>query len=628
MIIRDNVSYNTGYGVMVAQNQGTVSRRNICFNNGVGLLVRGDGRGVVTPTPPEWLPNMFRDMRKIPGLDPMALERFEAGCLKMYVAPRVFLSNNSVFWENLVFDNTWANYSEARNYATNAPSDAFVNNFSDYNYWHALRPDAAFHHADGAYPGGLAGWQKASGRDAHSIELDPRTATNLPAWAADKRALWDIAVRSPLELRVLGLTDSPEGQAAKIRVSRSATFTNVVFRDTSIRAFRFEVDGEPTLGLWTTSPLERRYLRLKLGQARVTVENGRLMKRVQALPNGALDVVVTYVPTYVRGVGAIEEAVASGMTAPMFNRIGEAVPVSATLVNDGAAPLPVAATFTASAGFRAEPARIERTLPAGQSATVPVRLVPEGAPRKGAGQVLMEAQLGAERLVRMVSFGVGESEGTVPRAPGAIKVDGRLDDWGGLITTGMPVGVVVDAAQQVNGATDAWKGPRDLSGNIHAVWTPQMLYAAIVVTDDQIVPARPGGDPWGVDAIEFFVDGRAFDMQWQKEPSEGCYQIGVSPGKGDVPMNAMVYQKTVTGLQAATTLTDKGYIIELGIPLTPRNFPAGEWKAGRPVKLSVLFNDKDDPVAPGRKYTFGWAPSPRGANYNDTSGWQTLILGE
>ena len=87
--------------------------------------------------------------------------------------------------------------------------------------------------------------------------------------------------------------------------------------------------------------------------------------------------------------------------------------------------------------------------------------------------------------------------------------------------------------------------------------------------------------------IELFVDGRAFDMQWQKDPTEGCYQIGVSPGKDDVPMNAMVYQKTLAGLQSATTLTDTGYIIEIGIPLTPRNFPAGEWKAGRPIKLSV-----------------------------------------
>jgi hypothetical protein len=629
MIIRDNVSYNNGYGVMVAQNQGTVIQRNICFNNWIGLLVRGDGRGAITPTPPEWLPNTFRDMRKIPDIDPMAMERFEAGCLKMYVAPRVFLSNNSVFWENVVFDNFGANYFEARNYATNSPADPFVNNFSDHNFWHASGPDQWFHHAGGAYPGGLAGWQQASGRDLHSREVDPRTATNLPAWAQAQRALWDIAARSPLELRVLGLVDSPEGQAAKIRVSRAATLTNVVFRDSSIRAFRFEVDGEPTLGLWTTSPLDRRYVRLKLGQDRVTVENAYLEKAERTPANGTLDLVVTYVPTYLRGVGPkIVEVAAGGLTAPMFNRIGEAVPVTATFVNDGAAPLPVEASFTPSKAYRAAPAQFTGIVAPGATETVVVQVHPVGAPRLGAGRLLMEAQLGAERLVRMVSFGVGESEGLVPPAPGRIAVDGKLEDWGGLVTAGMPAGVVVDTNQFANGKLEAWKGPPDLSGKVYVAWTRQMLYVAVVVTDDQVVPALPGGAPWGVDAIELFVDGRAFDMQWQKEPTEGCYQIGVSPAKGDVPANTMVYQKTLAGLQTGTSLTPSGYIVELGLPLTDRNFPAGDWKAGRPVRFSVLFNDKDDPAAPMRKYTFGWAHSPGGANHNDTSGWQTLILGE
>lgn len=629
MIIRDNTSYNNGYGVMVAQNQGTVVRRNICFNNAQGLTVRGDGRGVVTPTPPDWLSNAFRDMQKIPGVDPLALERFEAGCLKMYVAPRVFLSNNSVFWENVVFNSTWGNYAESRNYATNTPPDAFVSNFSDYNIWHASRPDSGFLHAGGAYPGGLAGWQSVSGRDAHSIDVNPRTATNLPAWAEAKRALWDIDVRSSFDLRVLGLADSPEGQAAKIRVSRSATLTNVVFRDSSIRAFRFEVEGEPTLGLWTTSPLERRYLRLKLGQDRVTLENACLEKSSRELVNGALDLVITYVPTYLRGIGGIVvERPASGMSVPMFNRVGEAVPVTATFVNDGATPMAVKAAFTASADFKAEPGAVERTVAPSASETVIIQARPVGVLRKGAGRILMAAQLGAERLTRVASFGVGEGEGVVPRAPGAIVVDGKLDDWGGVVKTGMPVGVAVDISQLVNGQTNAWGGLRDLSGSVYAAWTARMLYVAMVVTDDRIVPCTPGGTPWGVDAIELFVDGRGFDMQWQKEPTEGCYQIGVSPGKGDVPANTLFHLKTLAGLQSATTLTDTGYIVEVGLPLTDRNFPAGEWKAGRPVKLSVLFNDKDDPAAPMRKYTFGWAHSPGGANYGDTSGWQTLVFGE
>jgi len=67
--------------------------------------------------------------------------------------------------------------------------------------------------------------------------------------------------------------------------------------------------------------------------------------------------------------------------------------------------------------------------------------------------------------------------------------------------------------------------------------------------------------------------------------------------------------------------------MEMGIPLTPANFPASaEWKAGRPIKMSVLINDKDDPKASGRRICLGWGFSPNGANHNDTSGWQTLRL--
>jgi hypothetical protein len=83
----------------------------------------------------------------------------------------------------------------------------------------------------------------------------------------------------------------------------------------------------------------------------------------------------------------------------------------------------------------------------------------------------------------------------------------------------------------------------------------------------------------------------------------------------------------MTGATMMTSVTDKGYIVEMSLPVTPLNFPASEeWKEGRPIKMSVLINDKDDPKASGRKIVLGWAFSPDGANYRDTSGWQTLRL--
>lgn len=629
MITRGNICYNNGYGIMLAQNTGAVVERNFCFNDSYGIYVRGDGKSPITPTPADWVEKTFiSQIRQIPGIDPMVMERMSAGGRKMYTAPPTFLVNNSLFFENMVFDND-VNYSEARNYAAQSPVDSYINNFSDYNIWYSAKPHNGFHHGGGAYPDGLEGWRKASNRDKNSVELKehPRSAKNFPAWAEAKRSLWDVKVRSLRELGQLGLVSSPEGLVAQIRASRSATLEPVAFRDGTIRAFRFEVDGQPVLGLWTTSPYERRYVRLGLGQERITLENGYLMKTEKRLVNEAIDLVISYVPTYLRGVGAtVQELPSNRMTVQIFNRGGEPVPVTATFVNSGTASAPAKATFTPGSGFKAEPAEVSFRLPPGQAQTVIVNLIPQGEPKRGPSQVLMDACVAGERLVRLASFVVGESEGKIPSAQGEIKIDGKLEDWGALITKGLPVGVVVDAAQFAGGKKDEWKGPKDLSGKVFAVWTQEMLYVAICVEDDSIVPALPGGEPWNVDSIELFVDGRAFDMQWQKEPAGGCYQICVSPGKGDAPVNAMVYLKTLEGLQAATSLAGSGYIVEIGIPLTDRNFPAGAWKEGRPVKLSVLFNDKDDPSAGSRKYTFGWAHSPGGANVNDTTGWQTLTL--
>jgi hypothetical protein len=631
MIIRDNVSYNNANGIMVAETPGAVVRRNICFNNEVGLAIRGDGRRPGAGAgAAKWFPDELRRMQAVPGIAPLALDRWATGFFKYWIASQRFMSNNSVIWENLVFDSQLANYREHRNYAQPSAMDPVINNFSDFNLWYAREPTAAFHSHAGAYEGGLAGWQKASGRDLHSLDMDPRAAgTNLPAWAEAKRALWDIRLRPMGEVRSLqlGLVPSPMSCVAQARISRSATVTNLVFKDTAIRGFMFEVDGQRTLGLWTTHPMERRYLRLNLGQDQVTVENGFLGQAGRPLTKGALDLVVTYVPTYLRGVGAtITEAPASGLTAPMFNQPGAAVPVTVLLVNDGATKAKVTADLTVSPGFRVEPATVSRTLASGASHTATVTLTPQGPPRKGVGQVRMEVAMGQNRLVRLVPFGVGESAGVVPAMPGAVTIDGTLNDWGNLVKTGVPVGMVVDATQFANGNSNAWQGASDLSAKIYAAWTPQALYVAVDVTDDQVVTARPGASPWGSDAIELFVDGRSFDMQWQSDPTEGSYQIGVSPAKGAVPSNTQIFQKSMPDIETATALTDKGYVVEFRIPLTARNFPAGGWTAGRPLKMSVLLNDKDDPEAEGRKQCFGWAFSKEGANYRDTSGWQTLTL--
>jgi hypothetical protein len=629
MILRGNVSYNNGGGILIAQNGGTLVKRNIVFNNGSGLYVRGDGRPKEKRYPDmSTFQNTCKVMRAVPGADPKAIDRWEAGYLRHIIAPRSLVAVSSVFWENLVFDNE-ENYTERRVYGKMSPTDPEINNYSDFNIWYSKEPLKMFLNGEGYYEGGLDGWRKASGRDENSIVLNPREpGAKLPDWVEEKRGLWDIRLLSFDEIRKLklGLVDSPMGCAASMRISLSPYCRQITLKDSSIKAYVFEVDGEKTLGLWSTSPGERRYVRLKLGQDRIIVENGYLQKQELSLSGQYVDVTVTFVPTYLRGVGEpIIEMPTSNLGVEPFNLSGAAIPAKATFVNGGPSPCVLTAEFSASKGFVPEPMRVTENIPAGKEKEFDVKLIPDGTVLKGCGKLAVAATMGAQTLERMTSFSFGESAGTVPMKPGNIHIDGKLDDWGTLVSRRPPIGLVSGREDFANGTVGLWKGSDDLSGKIYAAWDPKALYVAVVVNDQKVVPARDGSDPWTVDCVEVFIDGRSFDMQFQQEPTEGCYQIGVSPSLGEGRPNTKVFQKTLS-LMTASSLTDKGYIVEMAVPFSNENFPAGDWKAGRAIRLSVLMNDKDDPDSPERKYTLGWAFSPGGANCGDTTGWKLLKL--
>ena len=79
-------------------------------------------------------------------------------------------------------------------------------------------------------------------------------------------------------------------------------------------------------------------------------------------------------------------------------------------------------------------------------------------------------------------------------------------------------------------------------------------------------------------------------------------------------------------MQTATALTPSGYVVEMMIPLTAANFPAGQWEAGRPVKLSLLVYDADDASPDVKRKVLGWSVSPDQKNGEDSSGWATVIL--
>lgn len=640
-VMQDNICYNTGEGgICNSHSSGLLIRRNIVFNNGYGLALSGN---YTRPNDHDekWYPSAVSRMAAIPGITPHRVVQWEAGFLKYFVAPKAMMINNCVVRDNIFFDNC-RTLMENRDYRTNAPMDAFVNNFSDHNIYWATSEKTLFNISYSYQYDGLAAWQKVSGRDARSVVADPRDPkTTLPAWAEACREDWDVKMRSITE--VDGIRDdgvrqelfqSPMAQIAIGRMLRSSYLKAAQFADKRVRGSVFEIAGQRTLALWTTHPSERRYLRLKLGQPKVTVESGYLAQRDQDLPGGNVDLLVTYNPTYLRGIGETFSESPSGiLQAQVFNLADKPVPASVVFVNEGNVSAPLKASFVSGAGFAVEPASLEQTLAAGETREFRLKLKPDGTFRRGTGMLRMEATLGNETLRRVAVFTVGEGDSKLPGAPGVITIDGRLDDWGAVVKERMPVATVNDASQVLAGPKDGWKGPADLSARYYAAWTTQALYLAVMVEDDKVIPGTGAKTEWGTvdvsacDAVQISLDGRAPDMQWQKDLNKGCFDAMIGPaaqgGKPAIRLNGKSWQTDVT---AASALTETGYVIELRIPLTPGFYPAGQWEPGRPVKLSLLIFDADDTAANVKRKVLGWSVSPNQKNDEDTSGWATVVL--
>ena len=634
----DNVTYNNAYGLVIAESPGSVGRRNIVFNNEIGGFMRGifnrsNGAGYTA----EAERRMREGLQRIPDLAPIAAARILSGWLKYHGAVPAFMSNNSVLWENLFFDNETTLW-EGRDYGSPGPKDAFINNLSDHNLFSVPPKSAArgepalMRHPAGEYKT-LADWQKVSRRDAHSQAIDIRGAKNLPAWAEAKRPLWELPLRRRAEVHTLGLVDGPAACIAHGRVFRSSLCEPFALTDPQVKGLFLDVDGEKTLMLWTSHPMARRNVRLALEQDQVTLEDAYLRAARRALSARALDVVVSWLPVYLRGLsGRVREAPAPALAVTPFNPPDAPVRLTATFPNDTADAQPLEAVFSVSAGFTVNPARVSRSVSAKTTAAVHAELVPDGSLRRGTASVRLSAKLGQEDVSRTAVFSVGESGGTVPARKGGIITDGKLDDWPAVRTGAPPLALIGDADQFVVGDRASWQGRDDLSGKVYAAWDSRALHIAVLVTDDRVLGLPAPADPWNGDCAEIFIDGRSGDMLWQTPPTEGCYQIAVAPGPVPAKPNLTVWAAgapgPIRGLEAAAGTTGSGYVVELMIPLTLRNFPAGDWLPGRPMKLSVLLYDRDDPGTPHADYTLGWSFSPEGTNFKDTTGWKTLVLGE
>lgn len=180
-----------------------------------------------------------------------------------------------------------------------------------------------------------------------------------------------------------------------------------------------------------------------------------------------------------------------------------------------------------------------------------------------------------------------EVRAEVPRAQGAIVVDGKLDeaDWARAAVLG-PL-VSWDARSPVTRPTTA-----------RLLWSPDALYLAFDAKDpDVFTPYKKHDDPiYESEAVEIFIDADGDQdvyVELQSAPNDVTFDAAFSGGrrKGmDTSFEAGHQVKTaIDGTFGDSSDEDRGFISEWRIPIAAlKDIPAGEPKAGATWKINLF----------------------------------------
>jgi hypothetical protein len=152
---------------------------------------------------------------------------------------------------------------------------------------------------------------------------------------------------------------------------------------------------------------------------------------------------------------------------------------------------------------------------------------------------------------------------------GAIKIDGRLDDWPSA--KGNP-------AYQLNAAGPAymnkdftrgpWEGEDDLSITVRAAHDSANLYVGGTVRDQLLFNEGTADDPWVGDDVEIYIDANPIDQQFRDGVNENCVQFIFIPEHINQNGHGVFvwHSDKFPGVIAASRLTPLGYSFELRIP--------------------------------------------------------------
>jgi hypothetical protein len=185
--------------------------------------------------------------------------------------------------------------------------------------------------------------------------------------------------------------------------------------------------------------------------------------------------------------------------------------------------------------------------------------------------------------------------GLVTRAPGPLRIDGKLDEWTTAFCT--PVHY-------------AHKDPENRAGQFFYLWDDDAFYVGLRCLDKK--QANPGTLPatFNGDAVEFYLDTRPGDALRGKDWSPGAIHFFFSPYQGTELKPRWVMRGGIAtsdvkleGVQIAATQTAECYELEFALPWA--NFPEFRPKPGAVLAIDAELCSGDGGTRTDRTFAYG-----------------------
>lgn len=271
-----------------------------------------------------------------------------------------------------------------------------------------------------------------------------------------------------------------------------------------------------------------------------------------------------------------------------------------TVSNPGTAPVRVIGRLEAGRDIAPLVDRIERTVPGGGVAEIAVPYqTPDGSvPYERIAPASIEWTLSTRvgdvpvEIARVSSIHP-ERDFPIQAAPGAITVDGRLDDWERLPFVVQEPGAVAGHAPR--------DGAADSSFRFGLATGDHDLYVAVEVRDDSLV-AGPDRTAREQDHVALSIDARpdperSANRDRYEALSTGGFRkliqatIPLGEAKDD-PILALFGIREIAGTAQAARRTANGYAVEFSVPLSRLDEIRGApWDA---LRMNVAVTDYDE----------------------------------